>query len=277
MRYFVRFSYKGTPFHGSQRQSSGAVTVQEVMEHAFSTILRRDVALTFAGRTDAGVHACEMYAHFNGPAVPPQQEGLTGEDLQYAVNGVIMRLNGLLPESIAVHAIVPVADEANARFSAVSRTYEYHTIDYKDPFSVNLATLVRPGLDFDAMNRAAVHLLGRQDFMSFSKTKTDVKTTFCDISRAEWVVSEDGHRAVFTITANRFLRNMVRAIVGTLFDVGRGKISEEDFTAVIADKNRCSAGESAPAEGLYLTHVEYPEEIFTDKNKTAFAHSEEKS
>lgn len=262
MRYFVRFSYKGTPFHGSQRQSSGAVTVQEVMEHAFSTILRRDVVLTFAGRTDAGVHAREMYAHFNGPAVPPQQEGLTGDDWQYALNGVIMRLNGLLPDSIAVHTIMPVTDEAHARFSAISRTYEYHTIDHKDPFLVNLATPVRPGLDFDAMNRAAAHLLGRQDFMSFSRTHTDVKTTFCYISQAEWSVSEDGHHAVFTITANRFLRNMVRAIVGTLFDVGKGRLSEEDFIAVIADKNRCSAGESAPADGLYLTRVAYPEDIF---------------
>lgn len=262
MRYFVRFSYKGTPFHGSQRQSSGAVTVQEVMEHAFSTILRRDVALTFAGRTDAGVHAREMYAHFNGPAVPPQQEGLTGEDLQYAVNGVIMRLNGLLPYSISVHAIVPVKEDAHARFDALSRTYEYHTIDYKDPFLVNLATPVRPGLDFDAMNKAASHLLGRQDFMSFSRTHTDVKTTFCDISQAEWSVNADGHHAVFTITANRFLRNMVRAIVGTLFDIGRHRISEDDFLTIIADKNRCSAGESAPAEGLYLTHVAYPDNLF---------------
>lgn len=262
MRYFVRFSYMGTNFHGSQRQSSGAVTVQEVMEHAFSTILRRDVVLTFAGRTDAGVHAREMYAHFNGPAVPPQQEGLTDDDQQYAVNGVIMRLNGLLPYSISVHAIVPVKEDAHARFDALSRTYEYHTIDYKDPFSVNLATLIRPGLDFDAMNRAAMHLLGKQDFMSFSRTHTDVKTTFCDISQAEWSVSADGHRAVFTITADRFLRNMVRAIVGTLFDVGRGRISEDDFIAVIADKNRCSAGESAPAQGLYLTHIAYPQKIW---------------
>ncbi len=262
MRYFVRFSYMGTPFHGSQRQSSGAVTVQEVMEHAFSTILRRDVALTFAGRTDAGVHAREMYAHFNGPTVSPMQESLASDDWQYAVNGVIMRLNGLLPESISVHAIVPVRDDAHARFDAISRTYEYHTIDYKDPFSVNLATLIRPGLDFDAMNRAAMHLLGRQDFMSFSRTHTDVKTTFCDISQAEWSVSTDGHRAVFTITADRFLRNMVRAIVGTLFDIGRSRISEDDFIAVIADKNRCSAGESAPAQGLYLTHIAYPQEIW---------------
>ena len=262
MRYFVRFSYMGTPFHGSQRQSNGAMTVQEVMEHAFSTILRRDVVLTFAGRTDAGVHAREMYAHFNGPAVPPQQEGLTGDDWQYALNGVVIRLNSLLPDSISVHAIVPVAEEANARFSAISRTYEYHTIDYKDPFLVNLATQVRAGLDFDAMNRAATHLLGRQDFMSFCRTQTDVRTTFCDISQAEWSVSTDGHRAVFTITANRFLRNMVRAIVGTLFDVGRGRLTEEEFIGVIADKNRCSAGESAPAEGLYLTHIEYPEDIF---------------
>lgn len=262
MRYFVRFSYMGTLFHGSQRQSSGAVTIQEVMEHAFSTILRRDVVLTFAGRTDAGVHAREMYAHFNGPAVPPQQEGLTGDDWQYAVNGVIMRLNGLLPDSIAVHAIVPVREDAHARFNALSRTYEYHTIDYKDPFLVNLATPVRPGLDFDAMNKAASHLLGRQDFMSFSRTHTDVKTTFCDISQAEWSVNADGHHAVFTITANRFLRNMVRAIVGTLFDIGRHRISEDDFLTIIADKNRCSAGESAPAEGLYLTRVAYPEDIF---------------
>lgn len=264
--YFVRFSYQGTPFHGSQRQSNGAVTVQEVMENAFSTVFRRDVALTFAGRTDAGVHAREMYAHFEGPALPPQQAALTGDDWQYAIRGLIMRLNGLLPESIAVHDILPVSDDAHARFSALSRTYEYHTVDYKDPFSVNLATLVRPGLDFEAMNRAAEHLIGRQDFKSFSRTHTDVKTTICDLTRAEWTWSEDGHRAVFTITANRFLRNMVRAIVGTLFDVGRHRISEDEFLAVIAAGNRCSAGESAPAEGLYLTHIEYPTDIWLPKN-----------
>ena len=234
MRYFVDFAYNGSAFHGSQRQPNG-VTVQEVMEEAFATILRQPVALTFAGRTDAGVHAEHMFAHFDCNEAPS-----------------VDRLNSLLPATIAVWNIFPVSDNLHARFSALSRTYEYRITTDKDPFRQDLVTRVAPGLDFDAMNQAAQCLLGTQDFASFCKVHTDVKTTICTVTHAEW------SNNIFTITADRFLRNMVRAIVGTLFEVGRGRMSIEAFRDVIANKNRCSAGQSVPAAGLYLTRIEYP-------------------
>ena len=249
MRYFIKFSYLGTEFHGSQRQPNG-ITVQETMEQALKMIFREDVPLTFAGRTDAGVHAREMFAHFD----------LTDCQLPIA-NNLVFRLNGILPNSIAIHDIVPVTDEAHARFTAKSRTYEYHIVDHKDPFLHDLATRVRPGLDFNVMNEAAKCLIGRQDFASFCRSNTDVKTTICDLTFAHWEVKENGH-AVFTITADRFLRNMVRAVVGTLFEVGRGKMTIEQFAQVITQHTRTAAGDSAPAEGLYLTQIIYPEEIW---------------
>ena len=249
MRYFIKFSYLGTEFHGSQRQPNG-ITVQETMEQALKMIFREDVPLTFAGRTDAGVHAREMFAHFD----------LTDCQLPIA-NNLVFRLNGILPNSIAIYDIVPVTDEAHARFTAKSRTYEYHIVDHKDPFVHDLATRVRPGLDFNAMNEAAKYLIGRQDFASFCRSNTDVKTTICDLTYAHWEVKENGH-AVFTITADRFLRNMVRAVVGTLFEVGRGKMTIEQFGKVITQHTRTAAGDSAPAEGLYLTQIIYPEEIW---------------
>lgn len=252
MRYFIRFAYNGTDFHGSQTQPNG-VTVQETMETIFSMVLRLPVALTFAGRTDAGVHAREMWAHMDVP-----------ESVQLAPN-LVFRLNGLLPSSIALYEIVPVREDAHARFDATLRTYEYHITTRKNPFGTNLATFVpsegRQGpLDFAAMNEAAQLLLGRHDFASFCKVHTDVKTTFCTVTRAEWTQTEDG--AYFTIAADRFLRNMVRAVVGTLFDIGRHKISMEQLQQILDAKNRCSAGQSAPAEGLYLVRVEYPTELF---------------
>ena len=249
MRYFIKFSYLGTEFHGSQRQPNG-ITVQETMEQALKMIFREDVPLTFAGRTDAGVHAREMFAHFD----------LTDCQLPIA-NNLVFRLNGILPDSIAIYDIVPVTDEAHARFTAKSRTYEYHIVDHKDPFLHDLATRVRPGLNFEAMNEAAKYLIGKQDFASFCRSNTDVKTTICDLTYAHWEVKENGH-AVFTITADRFLRNMVRAVVGTLFEVGRGKMTIEQFAEVITQHTRSAAGDSAPAEGLYLTQIIYPEEIW---------------
>lgn len=249
MRYFIKFSYLGTDFHGSQRQPNG-ITVQETMEQAFNMIFREEIPLTFAGRTDAGVHAREMYAHFD----------LSNSHLPIASN-LVFRLNGILPNSIAIHDIVPVTDEAHARFTAKSRTYQYHIVDHKNPFLHDLATRVRPGLDFDAMNEAAKYLIGKQDFASFCRSNTDVKTTICDLTYAHWEVKENGH-AVFTITADRFLRNMVRAVVGTLFEVGRGKMTIEQFAEVITQHTRTAAGDSAPAEGLYLTQILYPEEIW---------------
>lgn len=248
MRYFLRFAYDGTAFHGSQRQPNG-VTVQETMEQALAMIFREPIPLTFAGRTDAGVHAREMYAHFDIGCQFPD------------AGHICFRLNGILPDSIAIFDIFPVTDDAHARFSAVRRTYEYHIVDHKDPFLCQQATRVRPGLDFEAMNEAAQLLIGKQDFASFCRTNTDVKTTICDLTRAEWRELGNGH-AVFTIAADRFLRNMVRAVVGTLFEVGRGKMTKEQFAEVITQHNRCAAGDSAPAEGLFLVQIDYPQELF---------------
>ena len=251
MRYFIRFAYDGTAFHGSQRQPNG-ITVQETMEQALAMIFREEVPLTFAGRTDAGVHAREMFAHFDLP---------DNDNSKFLILNSKFRLNGILPNSIAIFDIYPVKDDAHARFDAVRRTYEYHVVDHKDPFLCTQATRIRPGLDFAAMNEAAQLLIGKQDFASFCRTNTDVKTTICDLTRAEWKELGNGH-AVFTIAADRFLRNMVRAVVGTLFEVGRGKMTKEQFAGVITQHNRCAAGDSAPAEGLFLTHVEYPEDIY---------------
>ena len=249
MRYFVQFSYLGTNYHGSQTQPNG-ITVQETMERVFSTILREPIALTFAGRTDAGVHAKKMVAHF---------------DLGAPLNSKLSTLNSFLPSDIAVEKIWEVSDEMHARFSATSRTYEYRITTAKDPFLIHRATRVAPGLDFEAMNKAASYLIGTHDFASFCKVHTDVKTTFCTVTRAEWSNSDSGRsgeagpsaQAVFTITADRFLRNMVRAVVGTLFDVGRGKMKPEAILDILEQKNRCKAGQSAPAEGLYLVDITY--------------------
>ena len=248
MRYFARFAYNGTDYHGSQSQPN-AVTVQETMEKAFSTILRVPVALTFAGRTDAGVHAEYMIAHFDFEQ--PLPDNLVG------------RLNNLLPPSIAVGHIQPVPDDAHARFDATERTYHYRITTRKDPFTYLYRTRVERILDFTAMNNAAKLLLGRQDFASFCRVHTDVKTTFCDVKEAHWVIEND-HEAYFVIKADRFLRNMVRAVVGTLFDIGRGKMTEQQFADIIAAKNRCSAGHSAPAEGLSLVKITYPDSIYSD-------------
>ena len=246
MRYFITFAYNGTDFHGSQTQPNGN-TVQSELEAAFATILREPVSVTFAGRTDAGVHADKMVAHFDvDKAVPANFTG---------------RLNNLLPASIAIHGIQRVQESAHARFDATARTYHYRVTTRKDPFLYVTHTRVAEGLDFEAMNRAAERLLGERDFSSFCRTHTDVKTTICDVQEARWV-RENTTEAYFVITANRFLRNMVRAIVGTLFDVGRGKMTEEEFGQVISAHNRCKAGHSAPAEGLSLVEIIYPNTIY---------------
>ena len=238
MRYFIEFAYKGTDYHGSQIQPNG-VTVQSVLQDAFSTILRQPVTLTVAGRTDAGVHAAQMFAHVDLDVSPPAVE----------------RLNRLLPADIAVHRIFPVSDDMHARFSAVSRTYEYRITMRKDPFARDMRTHVPFTLDYAAMNEAAKLLLGTHDFASFCKVHTDVKTTICTVTEAYWKAESD--EAVFTIMADRFLRNMVRAVVGTLFEVGRHKLTVSQFGEVIATCSRQSAGQSAPPEGLFLTAVRY--------------------
>ncbi len=248
MRYFIYFSYKGTAYHGWQYQPN-ALTVQAVLEDAFSLILRERVPLTAAGRTDTGVHAVQMVAHFD--------YDFSQKDL----SNFIYRLNNLLPYDVAVEKIVPVSDDAHARFSAISRTYHYYVCTSKNAFYTMLCTRVPHTLDFAKMNDAAAVLLQTQDFASFCKAHTDVKTTFCKVTQAQWTEQVPGIW-MFEITADRFLRNMVRAIVGTLFAVGKGKISKEEFERIINLRQREAAGDSAPAEGLYLYKVEYPKEIF---------------
>ena len=246
MRYFITFTYRGTDFHGSQTQPNGN-TVQAEMEQAFATILRTPVALTFAGRTDAGVHADKMVAHFDVEKAVPAN--------------FAARLNNLLPDSIAIRELQRVTDEAHARFDAFERTYHYRITMRKDPFAYQTRTRVKEGLDFEAMNEAAKILIGKQDFASFCRVHTDVKTTLCDVREARWVV-ENEHEAYFVITADRFLRNMVRAVVGTLFEIGRGKMTKAQLADIIAAKNRCKAGHSAPAEGLSLVEIKYPKNLF---------------
>lgn len=246
MRYFITFSYLGTGYHGSQTQPNG-ITVQAVMEQAFATILRQPVPLTFAGRTDAGVHAECMIAHFDFADPLPAN--------------LAPRLNNLLPPDIAVQHIRAVRDDAHARFDALARTYCYRLTTRKNPFLASTHARVAEGLDFEAMNTAAQLLIGRQDFTSFCRLHTDAKTMICDVREACWTVRYN-HTAVFTITADRFLRNMVRAVVGTLFEVGRGHLSTGQFAEVIAAHDRCRAGHSAPAEGLSLVQITYPETIF---------------
>ncbi|SIS87516.1 tRNA pseudouridine38-40 synthase [Zobellia uliginosa] len=245
MRYFVEFSYLGRDYHGWQNQPN-AITVQEVLEKAFSTLLREPVALVGAGRTDAGVHAKQMYAHFD-------VEGIA--DLQR----LVYRLNAFLPEAIAVHDVFKVPAEAHARFDAEERTYEYWVVQGKNPFYTDFAYYVKHRLDIDRMNRAAELLLQFEDFECFSKSNTDVKTYLCDVKKAVWEMK--GDRLVFTITADRFLRNMVRAVVGTLLEVGMGKIDLSDVKSIINSRNRSNAGPSVPAKGLYLTSVLYPKKI----------------
>jgi tRNA pseudouridine38-40 synthase len=249
VRYFVQFSYNGKAYHGWQNQPN-AITVQQILEKAFSTILRTDVSLMGAGRTDAGVHAKQMFAHF-------EVDEIEGE------NDLIYKLNSFLPEDIAVQKFFPVNADAHARFAAVERTYEYWITQKKNPFYEDSAYYLKHQLDVQKMNEAAAILLDAKDFECFSKSNTDVYTYLCDIKAASWVEKEDV--LVFTITADRFLRNMVRAIVGTLIDVGVGKSTLTDVKAIINSKDRREAGYSVPAKGLYLTQIIYPNTI-TKKN-----------
>ena len=246
-RFFIYFSYKGTAYHGWQIQPNG-ISVQEVLTKALCTILRRELDLTGAGRTDTGVHARLMVAHFDLDTDLP-----TGLDL-------VAKLNSFLPTDIAVFKIAEVHSDAHARFDAISRRYEYHIITHKNVFRKEQSARVAKDLDFELMNKAAGELKGFKDFTSFSKLHTDVKTNNCVISHAEWTQHND--EWVFTIQADRFLRNMVRAIVGTLLEVGRHRLSVNEFKAVIEAKNRCKAGVSVPAHGLYLVDIQYPDNLF---------------
>lgn len=245
-RYFLRLAYRGAPFHGWQSQPN-AVSVQSVMEDALTTLARERVKITGAGRTDAGVNATEMYAHL---------------DLTVPIDDIrewIRRLNALIGRDIAVYGAAEMAPGAHARFDATSRTYHYRVYTCKSPFLYPLAWQAPATLDFEAMNEAASMLIGKRDFTSFSKLHTDVKTNICDLRRAEWVRDPDcPEKATFIITADRFLRNMVRAVVGTLVDVGRGKLSPAAVMEILERKDRCAAGTSMPAQALFLHNITYP-------------------
>jgi tRNA pseudouridine38-40 synthase len=246
-RYFIYLSYNGARYCGWQNQPNG-VSVQQKIEESLATLLRKPVAITGAGRTDAGVHARMMVAHFDW-------EGAFSGSIHSPAE-LADKLNRLLPPDISVGKIIPVSSGAHARFDAVSRTYQYHISFRKDPFEYSFHYRLSRPLNFELMNKAAAVLCEYTDFTSFSKLHTDVKTNLCRISRAEWTPSNN--EWVFTITADRFLRNMVRAIVGTLLDVGRNKLSIENFREIIALKDRCKAGSSVPGNALFLTNIEYP-------------------
>ncbi len=247
MRYFIYLAYDGTNYHGWQIQPNGA-SVQETLMRALSTFLRQDIEVTGAGRTDAGVHARLMVAHFD---FPRELDGVQVTD----------KLNRLLPPDIAVFKVCRVKDEAHARFDATYRTYKYYVTTRKDPFNRTYAWRLFNTLNFEKMNEAAQTLFEYTDFTSFSKLHTDVKTNNCRIMHAEWTQTGETEW-VFTIQADRFLRNMVRAVVGTLVEVGRGKLTVEGFRRVIEQKDRCSAGSSVPGHALFLVDVGYPEDIF---------------
>lgn len=246
MRFFITLSYDGTRYHGWQIQPNGD-SIQQRLQEALSTLLRQPVEVVGAGRTDTGVHARMMVAHFDiDPTLP-----LKGE-----LEAVFYRLNKLLPQDIAVQEVRQVSDDMHARFSATSRTYHYYIHTHKDPFLCAYSWQIPYKLDFEKMNEAAQVLLEYKDFTSFSKVNTDVKTNLCNIKEARWEEVAPGQWR-FTITANRFLRNMVRAIVGTLVEVGRSKLSIEDVRRIIEAKDRCQAGESVPGKALFLVDIKY--------------------
>lgn len=241
MRYFIELAYKGTNYHGWQYQPD-ASSVQETLNKALSLLLRKEIDIVGAGRTDTGVHAKKMFAHF---------------DFETEIDSpqLVSRLNSFLPKDIAIFNIINVADEAHARFDATKRTYEYHIHTFKDAFENEGSWLYKTKLDLEKMNEACQILFSHTDFECFSKTNTDVRTFNCVVFEAHW--KQNGDKLVFTVSADRFLRNMVRAIVGTMINIGTGKISLSDFEKIIESKNRSKAGFSVPAHGLYLTKIEY--------------------
>ena len=247
MRYFLEFSYRGTAYHGWQKQNN-ALGVQQVLEDAFAKVFRMPVELTGSSRTDTGVHAEQQFAHFDLP------QAIADYDL------LIYKLNGLIPRDIAVRSVFAVPEETNSRFAATYRKYEYRITRQKSPFLMDLAYLLRADLDVSLMNEAAALLLVHNDFESFSKIHTNVNNFRCTISEAHWVESPD--MLVFHIQANRFLRGMVRALVGSLLEIGKGKKTVADFEKIILSRNRKEAGAQAPAEGLFLVEVGYPAGLF---------------
>ena len=241
-RYFIELAYDGTNYHGWQVQQN-AVSVQEVLNKALATVLRQPIETLGCGRTDTGVHARKFYAHFDAEPEIQNSKFIAG-------------LNALLPYEIAAKRIIAVHPEAHARFDATLRSYEYQVHFHKDPFRTKYSWLVRDRPDIDLMNKGADIIKQYTDFSCFSKSNTQVFTNNCKITRAEWMETPDG--MVFQISADRFLRNMVRAIVGTLMMVGKKEIEPEQIRQIIESKNRSNAGTSVPACGLYLTAIVYP-------------------
>ena len=242
MRFFITLSYDGGRYHGWQIQPNGN-SVQAELQYALATILRHDTEVVGAGRTDAGVHARMMVAHFD-------------HDADVDCVQLAYRMNRILPRDIAVSKVEPVSDELHARFSAVLRTYRYYVHTVKDPFSRAYSCELHYNLDFALMNDAAAVLMEYDDFGAFCKSKSDVRTTLCSVESAAWHQTAPGHW-YFEISANRFLRNMVRAVVGTLVDIGRHRLSLEDFRKVVEGRKRTEAGESMPAHALFLEEVRY--------------------
>lgn len=242
VRYFIHFAYDGTNYHGWQIQPD-ANSVQEELQKALSVLLRHDVEIVGAGRTDAGVHARQMVAHFEW-------------DGQLDCQQTAYRLGRMLPRDIAIYRMEPVADDMHARFSAVRRTYHYYLHTERDPFCRQYSCELHYDLDFERMNEAGRILCTYEDFGAFCKSHSDVKTTLCKVSEAHWIQVDSTHW-YFRISANRFLRNMVRAVVGTMIDVGRGRITLDDFRKIVEGKQRTQAGESMPAHALFLEEIEY--------------------
>lgn len=250
-RYFIYLAYDGTSYHGWQIQPNG-ISVQECLTKALTTLMRQSVEIVGAGRTDAGVHARLMVAHFDSPQILDE-------------TFITDKLNRLLPPDISIYRLCAVQPDAHARFDATSRTYRYYVTTKKDPFDRQYKYRLCSMPDFKQMNEAAQTLFDYTDFTSFSKLHTDVKTNNCRIMQAHWK-QLNNTTWVFTIQADRFLRNMVRAVVGTLLDVGRGKLNVKEFRKIIEQKNRCSAGTSVPGKALFLEDITYPKELFINKN-----------
>lgn len=245
-RYFLQLAYKGTNYHGWQRQPNG-LTVQEVLENALSTVLRQPIAVVGSGRTDTGVHAAQQFAHFETDVPLPDH--------------LLRSLNGLIPNDVAVYACFPVGDRDHARYTATYRYYQYSIIRRKDPFRDELTCLFTRPLNVAAMNEAAALLPTHTDFQSFSKVNTDVRTFNCRIDFAHWAEHPTGD-LTFHIRADRFLRGMVRALVGTLLLVGQDRLTVAGFEQIILARDRKRAGRAAPAEGLSLVEVGYPDAVF---------------
>ena len=260
MRYFLKLAYNGAPFHGWQIQPN-SISVQATIETALSTLLRKKIEIVGAGRTDAGVHAKIMYAHFDC-------ENIILDKAKF-----LSSLNSIVGKNIVINDILPVASDAHARFDASGRTYKYFITTRKSPFIKDFCWFTPSSLDVEMMNEVSKILLETTDFTSFAKLHSDAKTNICKVSEAKWMPANEDKEAwdflgnlnegfVFTISADRFLRNMVRAIVGTLIEVGRGKMSAKEFKTVIDNKNRCAAGTSMPAHALFLWDIQYPSSIF---------------